>query len=235
MSYVVPLISALVSLVFALAVLDQYFARRQPFQLVWGIGLLLYCVATATEFWAEAWGLNPTIYRLWYLFGAFYVAAYLGMGTIYLLARRRVAHIMMGLLAAATVYGAVVVFTAPLNLEGMVMQSSEGMPSYIGLNTIFFNIFGTLALVGGALYSGWYFWRRRALRHRVLSNVLIAVGAILPAAGGALVKVEGSFQGLYVLELAGIVIIFLGFLRNREVFGLFRFPLVHGFRCLPTD
>ena len=83
MSYVVPLISALVSLVFALAVLDQYFARRQPFQLVWGIGLLLYCVATATEFWAEAWGLNPTIYRLWYLFGAFYVAAYLGMGTIW--------------------------------------------------------------------------------------------------------------------------------------------------------
>ncbi|MBI4295733.1 MAG: hypothetical protein HY667_01305, partial [Chloroflexi bacterium] len=31
------------------------------------------------------------------------------------------------------------------------------------------------------------------------------------------------------MEIFGIIIIFLGFLRSREVFGLYRFPLVHGF------
>jgi hypothetical protein len=219
-----------VSLVFALAVLDQYFARRQPYQFVWAIGLLMYCVSTAAEFWTEAWGMNLTDYRLWYFFGAICVAAYLGMGTVYLLARRRVAHIVMGVLAAATVYAAVAVFTAPVDISGLTAMSGEAMPRYVRLSTPFFNGFGTVALVGGALYSGWSFWRRRVMRHRVLSNALIAVGAVLPALGGTWIRVEGSFQPLYILELAGIVIIFLGFLRNREVFGLSRFPLVHGFK-----
>ncbi len=80
---IVPLISCIVSLVFAVTVLDQYFARRKPYQLLWSIGLFMYFVGTGTEFWSGTWELNETIYRLWYLFGAIFVAAYLGMGTIY--------------------------------------------------------------------------------------------------------------------------------------------------------
>ena len=235
MNYVIPLISAIVSLVFALAVLDQYFARRQPYQLVWAIGLLMYCAATAAEFWTEAWGMNLTAYRLWYFFGAICVAAYLGMGTLYLLARRRVAHAVMGVLVAGTIYALAAVFTAPVDINGLLSLSGEAMPQYVRLSTPFFNGFGTIALVGGALYAAWYFWRRRVLRHRILSNVLIAFGAILPALGGTLIRIESSFQSLYILELVGIVIIFIGFLRNREVFGLFRFPLAHGFKRIPSD
>ncbi len=78
MNTILPLISAIVSLVFAAAVLDQFLARRRPYQLIWAIGLLMYFVSTGTEFWTEAWGLNETVYRLWYLFGAIFVAAYLG-------------------------------------------------------------------------------------------------------------------------------------------------------------
>jgi hypothetical protein len=86
-----------------------------------------------------------------------------------------------------------------------------------------------VALVGGALYSAWIFWRKRILPHRVVSNVLIALGAILPAAGGTQLRASGNLQVFYALELAGIIIIFIGFLRSREVFGLYRFPLIHGF------
>lgn len=39
---VLPLISSIVSLVFMLTVLDQFFVRRKPYQLVWAIGLFLY-------------------------------------------------------------------------------------------------------------------------------------------------------------------------------------------------
>ena len=86
---VVPLVSSIVSFILGLIVLDQFFACRKPYQLVWAIGLFMYCISTGMEFVAEVWGLNEVIYRLWYLFGAVYVAAYLGMGTLYLLARRR--------------------------------------------------------------------------------------------------------------------------------------------------
>jgi hypothetical protein len=78
-----PLISGVISLIFGILVLDQFFARRRPYQLVWAIGLFMYFISTGTEFWWGMWGPNEIIYRLWYLIGAILVAAYLGMGTIY--------------------------------------------------------------------------------------------------------------------------------------------------------
>ncbi len=41
-------------------------------------------------------------FRLWYLFGAILVAAWLGQGTVYLLARRRIAYRCMAVLAVAS-------------------------------------------------------------------------------------------------------------------------------------
>ncbi len=211
---ILPLISSIVSLVFGVTVLDQFFARRKPYQLIWAIGLLMYFISTGAEFRAGAWGLNETTYRLWYLFGAIFVAAYLGMGTLYLLTPRRVAHIIMAILLVASFYAIFRVFTASLDLSTLYHLSGRAMPQGVRLITPLFNIFGTVALVGGAIYSAWVFWRRRFMPHRVISNMLIAVGAILPAFGGTLMRFGGSIQHFYLLELIGIIIIFIGFLRR---------------------
>ena len=235
MSPYVPLSSAIISFVFAIAVLDQFFARRKPYQLVWTIGLFMYCISTGTEFLTVIWGLNETVYRLWYLFGAIFVAAYLGMGTIYLLARHHIAHIIMGILLIASLYAMIRVFTADIDLSNLQVLSGIAMPRGIRLMTPLFNTFGTVALVGGAIYSAWVFWHRKIMPHRVISNILIAVGAILPAVGGTHMRLSGGLQLFYVFELLGIMIIFIGFLRSREVFGLYRFPLVHGFKKVSTD
>ena len=230
-----PLISSIVSLVFMLTVLDQFFARRKPYQLVWAIGLFMYFISTGTEFSTEVWGLNLITYRLWYLIGAVFVAAYLGMGTIYLLVPRRIAHIIMALLLASSIYAVFSVFTASIDLSTIQGLSGKAMPQYVRLMTPFFNTFGTVALVAGAIYSAWIFWRRRIMSHRVLSNTLIAVGAILPAFGGIHIRLGGDIPLFYISELLGIIIIFIGFLRSREVFGVYRIPLVHGFRKVPND
>ena len=92
-----------------------------------------------------------------------------------------------------------------MGLEGL---TGTAMPSNIRIMTPFLNIFGTLALVGGALYSAWFFWRHKTMKHRVLSNILIAVGAILPAAGGTNMRLSDDLTLFYFMELAGIVIIF---------------------------
>lgn len=232
MNTVIPAVSSLISLVFAVLVLDQYVARRKPYQLVWAIGLAMYFVSTGTEFLTEVGGLNPAIYRLWYLFGAVFVAAYLGMGTAYLVLPRRVAHVIMALLVIASVYAAVRVATAPVDFSllptsGPVL-TGKALPQSVRSLTPFFNVFGTVALVGGALYSAWVFLRRRILRHRVASNILIAVGAIMPAVGGTASRLE-QFNLIYVLELIGIILILAGFLRSNEVFGVARLPLAHWF------
>lgn len=236
MNVAIPLVSTVVSLIFAVTVLDQFFAQRKPYQLIWAIGLLMYFISTGAEFWTEAWGLNETTYRLWYLFGAIFVAAYLGMGTLYLLTRRRVAHIIMAILLVASLYAAVRVFTVSLDLSSLSSLSGVAMPQTVRLMTPFFNTFGTIALVGGAIYSAWVFWRRRFMPHRVVSNILIVVGAILPAVGGTLARFGVPLAiARPSLELLGVIVIFIGFLRSREVFGFYRFPLIHGFDKVSVD
>lgn len=229
MNIVLPLLSSIVAFVFALTVLDQFFAHRKPYQLVWTISLFMYFISTGAEFWTGMWGLNQIVYRLWYLFGAIFVAAYLGMGTLYLLLRRPVTHVIMTVLLIASLYAVIRVFTASLDLSTLPHLSGSAMPQAVRLMTPFFNTFGTVALVGGALYSAWVYWRRRLIPHRVISNILIAVGAVLPAFGGTLMRFGGALTTFYLLELLGIIIIFAGFLRSREIFGFYRVPLIHGF------
>src|SRR6187397_3229018 len=86
---VLPLFSSLLAFVFAVLVGDQWLRRRHPYQLVWTIGLLWYGISAGTEFLGGAFGWSEPLYRTWYLVGAFGVAAYLGLGTIYLLNRTR--------------------------------------------------------------------------------------------------------------------------------------------------
>ena len=84
-----PLLSSVLSFVFAVMVGDQWLRRRQPYQLVWTIGLLWYGISAGTEFLGSAFGWNEPLYRSWYLIGAFGVAAWLGLGTVFLLERTR--------------------------------------------------------------------------------------------------------------------------------------------------
>jgi hypothetical protein len=102
-----PLLSCLGSFLFAGLVLDQWRRRRRSFQLVWAAGLTWYGIGAGTEFLGSAFGWNEPLYRTWYLFGALFVAAYLGAGTVYLLGRTgfgyfaSVAIFLGGLLALA--------------------------------------------------------------------------------------------------------------------------------------
>ena len=130
---VMPLIAAIVSLIFAVIVFDQFLARRRPYQLVWATGLLMYFVGTGTEFWMETWGLSQTVYRLWYLFGAILVAAYLGMGTLYLLIPQRTAHIIMAILLVGSFYAAFRVFAVSIDLSTLQHLSGSAMPQGVRL------------------------------------------------------------------------------------------------------
>lgn len=103
---VLPLLSSVVSFVFAAAVLAQWSRRHRAFQLVWAVGLLWYGISAGTEFLGSALGWNETLYRAWYLIGAFFVAAYLGAGTIVLLARTRFGYFV----AVSFLFGALYAF-----------------------------------------------------------------------------------------------------------------------------
>jgi hypothetical protein len=76
--------------------------------------------------------------------------------------------------------------------------------------TIILNIYGTITLVGGALYSAWLFWRKKILFNRMLGNILIAAGALMPAMAGSFLQM-GLVDWLYVSEFVGVVLMYAGF------------------------
>jgi hypothetical protein len=86
---ILPLASSVVSFVFCLLLVDQWRVRRRPHQAIWAIGMLWYGISAGTEFLGGAFGWSEVLYRLWYLIGAVYVAAWLGLGTAFLLGRTR--------------------------------------------------------------------------------------------------------------------------------------------------
>ena len=216
-----PLVSALVSFVFAFLVFRRYLVRHGKYLLFWAIGMVFYGIGGLCEAYYSILGWNPLIFRMWYLFGAILVAAWLGQGTIYLLVKKLwVANILTGLLVLGSIYAAFRVFGA--QLDPALMNSSLHTGSELSGQAItsggvrsltpIFNIYGTVTLVGGALYSAYIFWRKRVLLHRTIGNILIASGALLPAFGGTFSRM-GISGALYLSELLGAILLFIGFLR----------------------
>jgi hypothetical protein len=217
---ILPFTSAMVSFVFAFFIFRRYLVRKGSHLLLWSIGMVFYGIGGLSEAYYSVFGWNPLVFRLWYLFGAILVAAWLGQGTVYLLARKRIAHVLMAILVLGSLYSLVRVFGAELDPAKMTASLHTGSElsghaittSGVRSLTPFFNLYGTITLVGGALYSSWIFWRKRVLLHRSIGNVLIAVGAILPAFGGTFSRF-GIPGALYISELLGAVILFAGFMR----------------------
>lgn len=193
---VLPFGSSVLSFVFAAMVFDQWWQRRHSFQLVWAVGLLWFGVAAACEFLGSAFGWNEGLYRIWYLIGALFVAAYLGAGTIYLLSKTN-----FGYFAGATVIiGGVF---APL--------ISRRYPGSGSAASVVFAI----ALVGGAAIIVATATRKGIAAHIAMALLVagsiaaayLVLGAHLAAPGFALdptthAPVGSSFPG-YVRVLTG--------------------------------
>ncbi|MBU0493619.1 MAG: hypothetical protein KKA73_02770 [Chloroflexi bacterium] len=211
----IPFISCIISFIFAIFVFKRYLTRKGAHLLLWGIGLVFYGIGGFCEAYYGALGWNPVIFRLWYLCGAILTAAWLGQGTVYLLARRKWAHGLMVLLVLGSLYGLIQVLSAELDPALMLSGELSGQAIVTpGVRTLtpIFNIYGTATLVGGAAWSAWIFWRKRVLLHRTIGNVLIAVGALAPALGGTFSRL-GLPGALYLAELLGAVLMFVGFIR----------------------
>jgi len=214
-STLLPLSAAMLSFIFAAAVFRRYQTRPTHKHLfVWGVGLIFYGIGGACEAFTGVFGFHPVVLKLWYLCGAILVAAWLGQGTVFLLAHDRWVRITTIILTVASVFAALAVIVAgvdPNYQAGVELTGKAFTTTWVRLITPFFNIYGTVTLVGGALYSAWLFWRKRVLPHRVIGNVLIAVGALSPAIGGLLNRF--GLPGLYLGEFIGVFLMYVGFLQ----------------------
>ncbi|MBV8302142.1 MAG: hypothetical protein JOY68_09505 [Candidatus Dormibacteraeota bacterium] len=207
------------SAAFAVVVGARFQRSRRPAFAVWTLGLLIFSAAAAFQAAGEAQGFSAVTFRGFYLLGGVLGVIYLALGTVFLLAPRRVAWTCAVLLAVVTVGLAIDAAVIPVDTSKLHTASGilggaiqNGTPLYIGV--VFLNIIGTVVLVGGSAWSAYRFVRQRADADRVVCNVLLTIGALVIAFGFSTAKTVGvsSIDVLGAFEAVGIAIMFAGFL-----------------------
>ncbi len=213
-----PAATAILGFVFTYLVFAQWLQRRKPHQLAWTVGLLFYAVAAVMEAWSEYSGSwNPFVYRIYIVLAASLVG-FLGLGSHYLIARKRfgpdvylgmnLGWFLVFLLGTLTVTLKAEKLVPGITVGGQALGESFSYPRFMSL---FFNVPGTVFLLGGAVISVWRFSRKREFAYRMWANVLIAVGTIVIAGAGSMAR-AGQSVGLYPAEMVASAILLAGFL-----------------------
>ena len=229
----IPILTTLLSFPFAMLVLRRYLEKlrageeRRTHLLWWSIGIFLFGAGTLAEGFTTLFGWHEPVFRAWYIAGALLGGAPLAQGTVYLLIARpladRMAIVAFGYVALAAFFVLIVPVDASL-ADDKVLRGEVIEWRWVRLFSPLINTYAFIFLVGGAVWSAWYYWRGERADARVLGNLLIAAGAILPGIGGGFSR-AGQTEVLYVAEFIGIILIYLGYrvMSPPAALGLIRF------------
>lgn len=212
-----PIVTTIVAAAFAPVVFRRWLRRKPaPHLLWWAVGIAVYGVGTLLEAYTTLFGWSAPAFRAWYVAGALLGGAPLAQGTVYLMLSRRTADRMAVALTLVLVPAASAVIFSPVVAPGpeSIRLSGEALGwQWVRAFSPFVNAYAVIFLVGGAVVSAWQYRSDPDLRHRFIGNCFIAVGAVLPAVGGASARM-GRTEILYVTELVGLVLIWIGYVYN---------------------
>lgn len=215
----IPILTTVLALPFAVELYRRWRTRPGALHLLWfAAGVLMYGVGTFTEALTTLSGWSEPVFRTWYISGALLGGAPLAQGSVYLHLPRQTAHRLSVLLVITVLVAATFVLLTPIQygivephrLSGRVMEWE-----WVRLFSPFINAYAAFFLIGGAVISAVHFSRRRTTRHRMIGNILIAVGALLPGIGGTATRF-GRVEVLYVTEILGLVLIWIGYRLNVQ-------------------
>jgi hypothetical protein len=217
--WVFPLLAAAVAFVFALALARQYLARRRSYQAFWAVALLMYAVASAAVALGALNGWSAAGFRVYWALGAVLNVPFLAQGELDLLIRRpAVRWGLYVVLAFVTAYTIAVVRTASVHASALMQDLPSGKEVF-GDGTAahrlpqLISIPAYLVLVGGAAWSAWRMRGRPELRDRFWGTLGIALGATVIAGFGSAFAALGLLLAFSIALLAGISVMFVGFLR----------------------
>jgi hypothetical protein len=212
-THYLPITSLIVSLTFFGIIFRKWTKNRSSLHLLWwAIGALMYAAGTFTEAFTTLAGWNLIIFKMWYITGALLGGAPLAQGTVYLLLPRKTAHILSVVLVAFVAIASVFVILSPVNMEQVDPAHLSGSVltwGWVRAFSPFANTYALIFLVGGAIWSAWKY-RKTNQTGRILGNILIALGGLLPGIGGSFTRF-GHVEVLFVTELIGIILIWIGY------------------------
>lgn len=207
--------AALVALAFALCTFERWLARRRRHELAWTVALLLFSLAAAALGAGVGVGWHEPVFRLFFFLGAIANVPFLALGTVYLLAGPRVGDRWAAVIALAVAFAAGVVAVAPLTgpvpPDELIPQGSDVFGPLPRILAAVASGGGAAVVFGGAVWSAVRLRRSRGGR-MVGANALIAAGTVILSASGVLNSVADEMTGFAVTLVAGISVMFAGFL-----------------------
>ena len=214
---VLPLVATVVSWEFALALFRRWRRSRRPYLRSWAISLFFFAAGTACLWYGTAFGWSEPVFRGYYICGALLSVPWLAMGEIELLARPKVARVILAFLVLFSLDAAITLAASPF-VEGAPPISGftppHGPEHFNVLSRVLVvvsNAVGTFVVIGGTLWSG---WRARgqgpAARSRFRGTLVIALGVAIAAAGGALTFLSEEDSQAATLAL-GVTVMYGGF------------------------
>ncbi len=212
----IPILTTLLAIPFGIALWRRYRARGGDHLLWWSMGVLMYGLGTFTEAFTTLFGWQEGIFRLWYVSGALLGGAPLAQGTVYLLFSKKVADRLAIALVTAVAVASMCVVMSPIDYSVVETHRLTGAVfgwQWVRAFSPFINLYAAIFLIGGAAWSAVKFLGNPDTRNRAIGNVLIAVGALLPGIGGSFTRF-GHTEVLYVTELLGLSLIWLGYRWN---------------------
>ncbi len=208
--------ATLVAIAFGLSTLDSWLRRRRPQELAWTVSLALFALGSAALWWGFGRGWSASSFRVFYLAGAVLNVPWLALGTVYLLWGNVIGDRVRSALVFLSGLATGVLFVAPVSGRLPVDEMPEGR-EHFGVWPRVLAAVGSGAaavlIIGGAAWTTWRFVRgRSAPPHRVVGNILIAGGTLVLSGSGGLAGRLGADRAFVLTLLAGVVILFAGFL-----------------------
>jgi hypothetical protein len=222
-----PLINVVVTALFAGTILRQYVQRHRIYQLFWSVALSMGFLGTLAYVLMVAAGPTSSagvvFFRLYYILGAGLTPSWLGMGSVALVASKRIRNICLALLCVLSLLAIIFIGLAGIDMQQLghvagTPGTSILLPAFGAwtLTIIIANTLGVLAVVGVALYSAWKLVRRQATvagfhaGNLFWANILIVVGDLLNGLAGATARVFGN--GFWLIMALGWIVFFSGVL-----------------------
>lgn len=214
--------AGLVALAFCMSTFERWLRGRRRHELAWTVSLAMFTLGSAALWLGAANGWDAPVFRAFYLFGAVLNVPFLALGTIYLLGGRRLGDTVGAAIALASAFAVGVMVASPLRAGIPLHELPKGSDVFGALPRVLAAVAsgaGAVVVVGGAVWSALRLRRgevqrvRREQRRRLVgANVLIATGTIVLGAGGIFNSALGEMEAFAVTLVAGIVLIFAGFL-----------------------
>ena len=175
--------------------------------------MTMFAVASLAVAAGVSGGWDPTLYRIYWLFGALLNVPYLALGSAALLGRKPLSALGIVIVFAATIWCIGIVASSSVHIPGATPKDiprgsvawGKGtlpakLPTYVSIPAYLIVLLIAVASSRGG----------KLPVQRIRGNWLIAIGATIVAAGGPFAR-YGRGAAFSVLLAVGVVVMYLGF------------------------